>query len=143
MHLGSILPRAIIKSCGQDHAQGNHNWVEVFVGDPRGEPWADPGTGQSWAFIEALPAGVSACAPFASCFLKKAAAQGGETFTNPCDKWFCSKTRGYGNGTKVFAAGFGHAGHPDVYEMEWEPDNKGVPGVDRTKQYAEWCNKCP
>ena len=67
---------------------------------------------------------------------KKAAAQGGETFTNPCDKWFCTKTRGYGNGTKVFAAGFGHAGHPDVYEMEWEPDNKGVPGIDRTKQYT-------
>ena len=45
-----------------DHAQGNHNWVEVFVGDPRGEPWADPDTGQSWAFIEALPAGVSVAA---------------------------------------------------------------------------------
>jgi hypothetical protein len=41
-------------------ANGNHNWVEV---------WLEDG---SWYFIEAAPAG------------------GGETLANPCDKWFCS-----------------------------------------------------
>ena len=40
---------------------GNHNWVEVG-------PESDTNTG-GWQFIEAKPAG------------------GGETLTNPCDKW--------------------------------------------------------
>ena len=52
--------------------QGNHNWVEVYVGKAFGGKENVDG----WAFIEALPAG------------------GGESFTNPCDKWFCSKTKG-------------------------------------------------
>ena len=38
-------------------ADGNHNWVEVWLGPQRG-----------WCFIEGAPAG------------------GGETFANPCDK---------------------------------------------------------
>ena len=101
--------------------QGNHNWVEVFVGkDFGGKESAD-----GWAFLEALPAG------------------GGESFSNPCDKWFCSSKKGYGNGTRVFAAVFGPSGaEGQHYPMEWEPENKGVPGVERTALYAEMCNKC-
>lgn len=41
---------------------GNHNWVEVWSPE-----WG-------WQFIEAAPAG------------------GGETLSNPCDKWFCNPT---------------------------------------------------
>eukprot|EP01043_Picozoa_sp_COSAG02_P027168 COSAG02_NODE_1589_length_11792_cov_203.500898_3_plen_311_part_00 len=102
--------------------QGNHNWVEVFVGKAYGGKENVDG----WAFIEALPAG------------------GGETLTNPCDKWFCSKTKGYGNGTRVYAAVFSKSSaQPGTYyPMEWEPTNKGVPGVERTDIYAEWCNRC-
>jgi hypothetical protein len=97
--------------------------VEVFVGkDYGGKENVD-----GWAFIEALPAG------------------GGETFSNPCDKWFCSKTKGYGNGTLVFSAVFSKKQSVPSgahYPMEWEPENKGVPGVERTALYADWCNKC-
>lgn len=44
-----------------DYTNGNHNWLEVWTGETEG-----------WQFIEAAPAG------------------GGETFINPCDKWFCN-----------------------------------------------------
>lgn len=102
--------------------QGNHNWVEVYVGKAYGGTENVDG----WAFIEALPAG------------------GGETLTNPCDKWFCAKTKGYGNGTRVYSALFSKssAQHGTYYPMEWEPANKGVPGLERTDIYAAWCNKC-
>jgi len=47
----------------------NHNWVEVYLGvDP--DCTADCGDG--WYINEAYPAGP------------------GETFDNPCDKWFCN-----------------------------------------------------
>jgi hypothetical protein len=71
-------------------------------------------------------------------------AGGGETLTNPCDKWFCSRARqfvrGGSNGTRVFAATFGDA--HDYYRMEWEPDSRDVPGIDRSAEYAAMCNKC-
>ena len=40
---------------------GNHNWVEVWLGNQIG-----------WKFIEGAPAGA------------------GETFENPCSMWFCT-----------------------------------------------------
>jgi len=93
-------------------SHGNHNWVEVY----------DPLT-QAWHFLEASPAG------------------GGESLTNPCDKWFCTKKR-MENGTKVFAARWQFDTRGTVYPMAWDVDNKEVPGVDRTEHYQDVCNKC-
>ena len=47
-----------------DAANGNHNWVEIWIGQ------SDEGE-DIWQFIEASPAGA------------------GESLDNPCDKWFC------------------------------------------------------
>ena len=58
------------------YTNGNHNWLEVWTGETDG-----------WQFIEAAPAG------------------GGETLTNPCDKWFCNPSK-FANGTQVFSARF-------------------------------------
>jgi len=96
----------------QVETNGNHNWVEVF----------DHQTG-SWSFLEATPAG------------------GGETLTNPCDKWFCTKEK-MRNGTKVFATRWQFDLIGTVYPMAWDIHNKEVPGVDRTDYYQDVCNKC-
>ena len=49
----------------------------------------------------------------------------------------------YGNGTLVFSTTFSAAdAKGQHYPMEWEPKNTGVPGVERTQIYADWCNKC-
>ena len=81
------------------------------------------GASEGWRFIEGAPAG------------------GGETFANPCDKWFCNAAKFNGSGTQVFAATFGE--HSGVhYPMAWELANKGVPGVDRSDYYDDVCSKC-
>ena len=109
-----------------NYSLGNHNWVEVF-NSSNSELTAQMHV-DSWPFLEALPAG------------------GGETFANPCDKWFCKASRGFGtNGTRVFAAmafGSAQSGAPDVYPMEWEPDSNAISGVERTDQYVKWCSRC-
>ena len=93
-------------------ANGNHNWVEVY--DHKTE---------EWHFIEAAPAG------------------GGESLTNPCDKWFCSPSR-MENGTQVFATRWQFDSIDTVYPMSWDRANKEVAGVDRTDYYQEVCNSC-
>ncbi|CAK9069896.1 Hypothetical protein SCF082_LOCUS34898 [Durusdinium trenchii] len=47
-------------------ADGNHNWVEIWLGHGSGL------FGEAWTFLEASPAGP------------------GEHLLNPCDKWFCN-----------------------------------------------------
>ena len=96
---------------------GNHNWVEVWLNATAG-----------WRFIEAAPAGA------------------GETFSDPCDKWFCNKAH-FGGGTRVFAAAFrreeyGEGRAATHYPMAWDLDNKGVVGVDRSEYYASGCGAC-
>uniref|UniRef100_A0A7S2BQR0 Transglutaminase-like domain-containing protein n=1 Tax=Octactis speculum TaxID=3111310 RepID=A0A7S2BQR0_9STRA len=94
-------------------ANGNHNWVEVY--DPENK---------SWGFIEAAPAG------------------GGETLTDPCDKWFCNPSH-VANGTQFFAARWdSEAAEGTVYPMAWDLDNLNIPGVDRTDYYATACAAC-
>ena len=85
--------------------------------------------GDGWGFMEGRPAG------------------GGETLGNPCDKWFCSKTKGYGTGTRVFAAHFTRSSRTAAaagvsFPMAWEPDNRDVPGEDRSEKYTNMCGKC-
>jgi hypothetical protein len=91
-------------------SNGNHNWLEIW----------SPGVG--WQFIEAAPAG------------------GGETLTNPCDKWFCNPSN-FANGTQVFAARFTQASEVR-YPMAWDLSNTQIPGVDRTAYYQKVCNLC-
>ena len=91
---------------------GNHNWVEVYDHQTK-----------DWYFIEAAPAG------------------GGESLTNPCDKWFCSPGR-MENGTQVYSTRWEFDTTGTVYPLAWDMGNKEVPGVDRTDYYQKVCNKC-
>jgi len=91
-------------------ANGNHNWLEVWT----------PSSG--WQFIEALPAG------------------GGETLSNPCDKWFCNPAN-FANGTQVFAARYNQASEMR-YPMAWDLLNEQIPGDNRTDEYSAWCAAC-
>lgn len=101
---------------------GNHNWVEVWLGE--GEQGTD--TGDAWAFIEGAPAG------------------GGETFTNACDKWFCSQKyfTASPNRTRVFATSYDRASATTYYPMAWDPNNTAVVGVDRADVYFAACARC-
>ena len=101
---------------------GNHNWVEVWLGDD-----APTDLGDGWAFIEGAPAG------------------GGETLTSPCDKWFCNKDKfGVSSGpnrTLVYATQFEQNTRVH-YPMAWDLTNHDVPGVERTKLYEQACGRC-
>lgn len=94
---------------------GNHNWVEVWLGN---------GESGGWKFIEGLPAGGPS-----------------ETFENPCDKWFCTRAHfGDGQNTNVFAARYSKS---DIsYPMAWDLDNLDIPGIDRTEYYHDKCKSC-
>jgi len=102
-------------------ADGNHNWVEVWLGHELG-----------WHFIEGAPAG------------------GGETFTNPCDKWFCNAGHFNSSGTRVLAAVYDRtvsstcaaASSSCSYPMAWDLSNHGVAGVDRSADYDRVCTAC-
>merc|ERR1712084_27853 len=96
---------------------GNHNWVEVWLGPGQGL------AGEDWAFIEGAPAG------------------GGETFTNPCDKWFCNPQHFDGK-TKAFASQFDRQHNMTTYPMAWDLPNRHVPGIDRSLYYNAMCSHC-
>lgn len=110
---------------GQE-ANGNHNWVEVWLGDSVDTDL--PGGG--WAFIEGSPAG------------------GGETFTSPCDKWFCGASK-FGvtsgpNRTLVYSTTYDRAAaHGVHYPMAWDFANHDIAGVERTELYEVACGSCP
>jgi hypothetical protein len=92
------------------YSNGNHNWVEIWTAE------------NGWQFIEAKPAG------------------SGETFSNPCDKWFCNPSH-FANGTQVFAARF-KQDETVRYPMAWDLTNKEIPGEDRSLYYQAVCNAC-
>ena len=88
-----------------------------------------PGGG-GWAFIEGSPAG------------------GGETFSAPCDKWFCGAAKfGVGSGpnrTRVYATTYGRAAARGAhYPMAWDVANHDIAGVERTELYERACGACP
>ena len=97
-------------------SEGNHNWVEVYLGDNAEGKAGDAG----WYFIESSPAG------------------GGETFANPCDKWFCNKAHFSQPMTSVFAPKFSRTGSVS-YPMAWDLENKDIPGLDRSSYYLKVC----
>jgi len=96
---------------------GNHNWVEIWVGPLKGL------NGEAWTFIESKPAGP------------------GETLTNPCDKWFCNPSHFDGN-TTAFAPQYDRHTNTSIYPMAWDLANLNVPGVDRTAYYNTLCQAC-
>jgi len=76
-----------------------------------------------WGFLEGRPAG------------------GGETFANPCDKWFCNAGHFSVGSTKTFATQF-NRDEKIIYPMAWDIDNQDIPGVDRSEFYSSVCAKC-
>lgn len=96
-----------------EYENGNHNWVEVYTGPEDG-----------WSFIEGAPAG------------------GGETLSNPCDKWFCNPARTVN--TSFFATSFAADSLTNgvIYPMAWDVNNRAIPGVDRTEYYVDACAAC-
>merc|ERR1712070_249815 len=98
---------------------GNHNWVEVWLGSEAPGPAGADG----WTFLEGSPAGP------------------GESLDNHCDKWFCNPSHFDGR-TKVFAAQFDRHSNATVYPMAWDLANKDIPGVDRSAYYNAACRSC-
>lgn len=98
-------------------SDGNHNWVEVWMGPGRGL------NGEDWTFIESRPAGP------------------GETLTDPCDKWFCNPAHFDGK-TQAFAPQFDATTNKTIYPMAWDLDNLNIPGVNRTAYYNALCQPC-
>lgn len=100
----------------QDRAQGNHNWVEIWLDD-------------QWHFMEP------------TALLRPATVDSLDA--DPCSRWFCSRTRFHGgvNTTRVSAARLSAAGD-SFYRMAWEWDNQDVPGEDVTAYYERVCGAC-
>lgn len=96
-------------------ADGNHNWVEIWLGPKAGLKGGD------WTFIEGSPAGP------------------GEKLLEPCDKWFCNPSHFDGH-TETYAAKFKKGGLH--YPMSWDLANHGIPGINQTDFYNEICGKC-
>jgi len=91
---------------------GNHNWVEVWLGND---------DSQGWKFINGAPSS--------------------ETFEDPCDKWFCNKDYfGDDENTNVFAARYSKS--EIFYPMIWDPNNLDIPGINRTEYYQYTCKSC-
>jgi hypothetical protein len=84
--------------------------------------WIEVFVDGDWAFVEAAPAG------------------GGETLSNPCDKWFCNPA--HTNGTSFYATRWEKTSDGVVYPMAWDFENVEIAGVDRTSYYAEACASC-
>jgi len=116
---------------------GNHNWVEIYVGSSSSNASSNASSDASsnatsnasreggegeWQFIEGQPAG------------------GGETLSNPCDKWFCNAAHFGSTGTQVFAARYERG--DTHYPMAWNLANTGVSGVDRSAWYTQACTAC-
>ena len=80
----SILFVDALRSVGVPaRVAGTPAWNDVY--ENGNHNWIEVYEGGEWHFIEAAPAG------------------GGESLSNPCDKWFCSPAK-MANGTKFYAA---------------------------------------
>jgi len=117
----SILFVDALRSVGVPaRVAGTPAWNGVY--ENGNHNWIEVYDGGVWNFLEAAPAG------------------GGETLTNPCDKWFCSPSK-MANGTTFFAARWDKT-RGTVYPMAWDLDNLEVPGDDRTDYYQTACGQC-
>eukprot|EP00928_Gymnodinium_smaydae_P073235 TRINITY_DN56472_c0_g1_i1.p1 TRINITY_DN56472_c0_g1~~TRINITY_DN56472_c0_g1_i1.p1 ORF type:complete len:377 (+),score=41.18 TRINITY_DN56472_c0_g1_i1:14-1144(+) len=106
-------------------AGGNHNWVEVWLGRSGTKTSAETeDETDEWAIIEGQPAGP------------------GESFANPCDKWFCNAAHFSNGKTKVYATTFDRSDGTIVYPMAWDLKNRAIPGIDRSEYYTATCTRC-
>jgi hypothetical protein len=151
---------------------GNHNWVEVYVGPQEGSVSAHDGYVGAKAddiptgallhplSLKAAPAADAATVPPAVsaadasldggwAFIEGSPAGAGESLTNPCDKWFCNAGHFGLTGTRVFAARYdrspidSESGKEEVsFPMAWNIKNNDVRGVDRTAYYTRVCTAC-
>merc|ERR1719263_1856849 len=85
--------------------------------------------GGSWSFIEGKPAQRSP-----------------ENLSDGCNKWFCNPSNFFGNKTEVFAVQYEQTelrvNKTRYYPMAWDPENKNVPGINRTQFYQKVCRAC-
>lgn len=72
-------------------------------------------------------------------FIEAAPAGGGESLSNPCDKWFCTPSNM--NGTELFAARFLQS-VDTRYPMAWDLSNFEIPRDNRTEYYQNLYSKC-
>lgn len=106
--------------------QGNHNWVEVYVGN---EDAADSAAtanddDDTWKFLEPSPA-----LPHVDTLE-----------ADPCSRWFCDPSR-YPS-SKVYAAKMSAYSSDGHFPLAWDLDCKDVPAVDRTDYYTRVCGPC-
>ncbi|KAG7343803.1 transglutaminase [Nitzschia inconspicua] len=106
-----------------DVIQGNHNWVEVYVGRDVTNG-GDKSTDDGWKFLEPSPA-----LPHVDTL-----------DANPCDRWFCDPSR-YPS-TKVYAAKMSKRDGIVHFPLAWEWNCKDVPAIDRTDYYTRICGSC-
>jgi hypothetical protein len=102
-----------------NRTQGNHNWVEVYVGTSHCEEGEDP-----WRFLEPSPA-----LPHVDTI-----------DADPCSRWFCDSSR-YPS-SKVYAAKMSKDSGGTVFPLAWEWNNKDIPAEDRTGYYTRICDRC-
>jgi hypothetical protein len=108
-----------------NRTQGNHNWVEVYVGG-RSSFCGVTEEEEDWKFLEPSPALPSV-----------------DTLeADPCGRWFCDPSR-YPS-SRVFAAKLSHCLNNSkvFFPLAWEWDCQDVPAVDRTAYYARVCGTC-
>jgi hypothetical protein len=140
-------------------ADGNHNWVEVYVGAH--EDGSPAGIQRMPLSIGSAPAADAETAPIAIsgtdaalsrsdgwAFIEGSPACAGETLDDPCDKWFCNAGRFGLTGTRVFATRYdrspngSESGEGVSFPMAWETSNHDVRGVERTGYYTRVCTAC-
>ena len=101
-----------------NRTQGNHNWVEVYVGS-QNEEEEDP-----WKFLEPSPA-----LPHVDTI-----------DADPCSRWFCESSR-YPS-SKVYAAKMSKDRDGLIFPLAWEWNSKDIPAEDRTDYYTRICDAC-
>ncbi len=97
---------------------GNHSWIEFFRSDHK------------WHIhiMESLPAsGGDGISP--------------TNIWDPCQWWFCKPDKVRGT-TTFSAAKLVWMTSQQHFPMAWDPNNRMVPGEDRTNFMIELCSKC-
>lgn len=98
---------------------GTPAWNGVDEGADNNHNWIEVLIDGRWFFLEAKPAGQ------------------GQSFRQPCDKWFCTDSKMW-NTTVVASKWDGPIGN----HLAWAPLYKDAKAEDRTASYREQCKLC-
>lgn len=101
------------------------SWVEVYVVNNAA------GKGGEWMFLEPTP-GIAEG--------KEDTANADNLDRDPCKRWFCKADR-FNGSTKVYATRYDKQA-TSFFPMAWADNDRGVPGVDRSRFYTSTCGKC-